>query len=187
MTLKTEEKHDLELSEAVNNCSCGVAKLEQQYLERLKAGTLSKEEGLEILRKELVEIKPLEQLYTKIEKSLERIKRRYKVYSLNVRVGINRTSEFGDLIPSHLESPELYVLEKEEREDASNKLNNAFMHISETDKQIILAYCDLGFSPEKENWTELSRFLESKNIKMSDKTAKSHFKKAQKLLQSLLQ
>ncbi|XHB96012.1 hypothetical protein AAFF39_04940 [Lactococcus garvieae] len=70
MTLKTEENHDLELSEAVNNC--GVRELEQQYFERLEAGTLSEEEGLEILRKELLEIKPLEQLYTKIEKSLER-------------------------------------------------------------------------------------------------------------------
>ncbi|XHB96011.1 hypothetical protein AAFF39_04935 [Lactococcus garvieae] len=91
------------------------------------------------------------------------------------------------MIPSHLESPEIYVLEKEEREDALNKLNNAFMHISERDTQIILAYCELGFTPEKENWTKLSRFLESKNIKMSDKIAKAHFKKAQKLLQSLLQ
>lgn len=185
MTLNTEEKHDLELLEAVNNCR--VRELEQQYFERLKAGTLSEEEGLEILRKEFLEVKPLEQLNTKIEKSLERKKRRYKVYSLNVRVGINRTSEFGDLIPSHLESPELYYLKNEEREEASNKLNNALMQISETDKQIILAYRDLGFSPEKENWTELARFLKSKNIKMSDKTAKAHFKRAQNLLQSLLQ
>lgn len=184
---KIEERHDKEFIKAVTTGN--LKDLENEYHDILNNATLNDLETLEKLHLNIIEeaqnvnLKASEALENKIEANHQRRLRYNHVGSINYKVGITKTNEFGDFLTSTDLTPEKALIYKEKQ----NELKSALKFLDPVDQIIFNTYQELQFYPTKQNWKELSESLLNHGIKMSDKTVKNHFEKSFKLLQSLVQ
>lgn len=189
---KIDERHDNELVEAVKLGN--IEQLEKQYNNSLKNAILDNAEILEQLHQKIMEVskqnlESIESLDRKIEENHQRKMRYNHVFSLNFKVGANKSHEFGNFIASKTPNPEETLMKKDEETEQKEALSSL-----DSQTQIIFqTYLELGFYPENkdypkhENWSKLSRALEAKGIKLTKNKLKKAINTAQRTLKSLLQ